>query len=88
MDKSKTKAGSHQHHPQQQASQQSQSSRPQDVVPASLTEVHRINQNIQQLKGLLKASNCRFEALSVVLQQTLGEVRTYLFHKNICIYSS
>lgn len=73
VDKNKTKAGFHQQHPQQQASQQNQSNRPQDVVPASLTEVGRINQNIQQLKGLLRASNCRFEALSIVLQQTLAE---------------
>ncbi|XP_006781864.1 microtubule-associated tumor suppressor 1 homolog A isoform X3 [Neolamprologus brichardi] len=71
VDKNKSKAGSHQQHPQQQASQQQQSNRPQDAVPASLTEVDRINQNVQQLKGLLRASNCRFEALSIVLQQTL-----------------
>ncbi|XP_031607273.1 microtubule-associated tumor suppressor 1 homolog A isoform X1 [Oreochromis aureus] len=71
VDKNKSKAGSHQQHPQQQASQQNQSNRPQDAVPASLTEVDRINQNVQQLKGLLRASNCRFEALSIVLQQTL-----------------
>ncbi|XP_026043599.1 microtubule-associated tumor suppressor 1 homolog A isoform X2 [Astatotilapia calliptera] len=67
VDKNKSKAGSH----QQQASQQKQSNRPQDAVPASLTEADRINQNVQQLKGLLRASNCRFEALSIVLQQTL-----------------
>uniref|UniRef100_I3KM84 Microtubule associated tumor suppressor 1b n=1 Tax=Oreochromis niloticus TaxID=8128 RepID=I3KM84_ORENI len=55
VDKNKSKAGSHQQHPQQQASQQNQSNRPQDAVPASLTEVDRINQNVQQLKGLLRA---------------------------------
>ncbi|KAL3972687.1 ETS translocation variant 6/7 [Sarotherodon galilaeus] len=71
VDKNKSKAGSHQQQPQQQASQQNQSNRPQDAVPASLTEVDRINQNVQQLKGLLRASNCRLEALSIVLQQTL-----------------
>lgn len=71
VDKNKSKAGSHQQRPQQQASQQKQSNRPQDAVPASLTEVDRINQNVQQLKGLLRASNCRFESLSIVLQQTL-----------------
>uniref|UniRef100_A0A3Q4I899 Microtubule associated tumor suppressor 1a n=1 Tax=Neolamprologus brichardi TaxID=32507 RepID=A0A3Q4I899_NEOBR len=87
VDKNKSKAGSHQQHPQQQASQQQQSNRPQDAVPASLTEVDRINQNVQQLKGLLRASNCRFEALSIVLQQTLTGVRIDLFHKNTFICS-
>lgn len=87
VDKNKSKAGSHQQHPQQQASQQNQSTRPQDAVPASLTEVDRINQNVQQLKGLLRASNCRFEALSIVLQQTLTGVRIDLFHKNTFICS-
>lgn len=87
VDKNKSKAGSHQQLPQQQASQQKQSNRPQDAVPASLTEADRINQNIQQLKGLLRASNCRFEALSIVLQQTLTGVRIDLFHKNAFICS-
>lgn len=87
VDKNKSKAGSHQQRPQQQASQQKQSNRPQDAVPASLTEVDRINQNVQQLKGLLRASNCRFEALSIVLQQTLTGVRIDLFHRNTFICS-
>lgn len=87
VDKNKSKAGSHQQLPQQQASQQKQSNRPQDAVPASLTEADRINQNVQQLKGLLRASNCRFEALSIVLQQTLTGVRIDLFHKNTFICS-
>ncbi|XP_029627480.1 microtubule-associated tumor suppressor 1 homolog A isoform X2 [Salmo trutta] len=33
----------------------------------------RKNQSIQQLQGLLAASNCKFEAIVVVLQQTLAE---------------
>ncbi|XP_055744489.1 microtubule-associated tumor suppressor 1 homolog A isoform X1 [Salvelinus fontinalis] len=33
----------------------------------------RKNQSLQQLQGLLVASNCKFEAIVVVLQQTLAE---------------
>ncbi|XP_023847965.1 microtubule-associated tumor suppressor 1 homolog A isoform X2 [Salvelinus sp. IW2-2015] len=33
----------------------------------------RKNQSLQQLQGLLAASNCKFEAIVVVLQQTLAE---------------
>ncbi|XP_068596903.1 microtubule-associated tumor suppressor 1 homolog [Brachionichthys hirsutus] len=67
VDKSKPKAISR----QQQASRQS--NRPQDAVPASLTRTGREDQSNQRLSGLLAASNCRFEALTIVLQQTLAE---------------
>ncbi|XP_068596904.1 microtubule-associated tumor suppressor 1 homolog [Brachionichthys hirsutus] len=67
LDKSKPKAISR----QQQASRQS--NRPQDAVPASVTRTGREDQSNQRLSGLLAASNCRFEALTIVLQQTLAE---------------
>lgn len=74
VDKNKPKACSRQQPPQQQASHPSQGNGPPDVVPASTTEGGRKDQSIQQLKGLLAASNCRFEAVTIVLQQTLAEV--------------
>uniref|UniRef100_A0AAQ6IKX2 Microtubule associated tumor suppressor 1b n=1 Tax=Anabas testudineus TaxID=64144 RepID=A0AAQ6IKX2_ANATE len=73
VDKNKSKANSCQQHHQQQASQPNQSNGPPDVVPASVAEVERKNHTIQQLKGQLAASNCRFEAIAVVLQQTLAK---------------
>lgn len=74
VDKNKPKASSRQQHPQQPASQPNQSNGPPDVVPASVAEGGRKDQSIQQLQGLLAASNCRFEAVAIVLQQTLAEV--------------
>ncbi|XP_010793880.1 microtubule-associated tumor suppressor 1 homolog [Notothenia coriiceps] len=73
VDKNKPKAASRQHHPQQPTSQQSQRSGPLDVVPASVAEGGRKDQNVQQLRGLLAASNRRFEAVAIVLQQALAE---------------
>ncbi|XP_051274903.1 microtubule-associated tumor suppressor 1 homolog A isoform X4 [Dicentrarchus labrax] len=73
VDKNKPKPSSRQQPPQQQASQPNQSNGPPDVVPASVTEGGRKDQSIQQLRGLLAASNCRFEAVAIVLQQTLTE---------------
>lgn len=74
VDKNKTKGSSCQQHAQHQAHQPNQSNGPPDVVPASV-EDERKNHRIQQLTGILAASNCRFEAMTVVLQQTLVEVR-------------
>lgn len=75
VDKNKPKASSRQQHPQQQASQPQQRSGPPDVVPAaSVAKGGRQEQSIQQLRALLAASNCRFEAIAIVLQQTLAEV--------------
>ncbi|XP_076595002.1 microtubule-associated tumor suppressor 1 homolog A isoform X2 [Chaetodon auriga] len=73
VDKNKPKAGSRHQPPQQQASQPSQSNGPPDVVPASVVEGGRQDQSIRQLRGLLAANNCRFEAVAIVLQQTLAE---------------
>ncbi|XP_035804959.2 microtubule-associated tumor suppressor 1 homolog A isoform X2 [Amphiprion ocellaris] len=69
VDKNKSKASSR----QQQPSQQSQNQGPSDVLPASVTKDDRKDTIIQNLKGLLTASNRRFEAVAVVLQQTLAE---------------
>ncbi|KAJ8015143.1 hypothetical protein DPEC_G00023090 [Dallia pectoralis] len=49
-----------------------------NLVPGGATENSRAqsekkNQGLQQLQGLLRASNCRFEAILVVLQQTLTQ---------------
>ncbi|AWP12429.1 putative microtubule-associated tumor suppressor 1 [Scophthalmus maximus] len=71
MDKNKPKASSRQQHPQQHLSQPNQSHGPPDVVPPSVAKAEKKDQNSQQLTGLLTASNCRFEALTIVLQQTL-----------------
>ncbi|KAM8909286.1 uncharacterized protein AB9W97_006198 isoform 2-T2 [Spinachia spinachia] len=72
VDKSKPKATSRQQAPQQQAPQPNQRSGPPDVVPASVTEGEK-DQSLQQLTVLLAASNCRFQAFAIVLQQTLAE---------------
>ncbi|XP_073343098.1 microtubule-associated tumor suppressor 1 homolog A [Pagrus major] len=73
VDKNKPKASSRQQPPHQQASQPSQSNRPPDVVPASIIDGGRKDQSNQHLRGLLAASNCRFEAVAIVLQQTLAQ---------------
>lgn len=74
VDKNKPKASSGQQAPQQQTSQPSQVNGPPDVVPASASKDRRKDKSIQQLKGLLASSNCRFEAFAIVLQQILTEV--------------
>lgn len=86
VNKNKPKASSRQQPPQQQASQQSQSNGPRDVGPASVAEGEREDLSIQQLRGLLAASNCRFEALAIVLQQTLVEVIHFLFMVGCLIF--
>ncbi|CAK6974177.1 microtubule-associated tumor suppressor 1 homolog A [Scomber scombrus] len=73
VDKNKPKANSCQQQHQQQASQPNQSNGPPDVVPAGGAESKRKDQSIQKLRGLLAASNCRFEAFIVVLQHALAE---------------
>ncbi|XP_028975049.2 microtubule-associated tumor suppressor 1 homolog A isoform X2 [Esox lucius] len=49
-----------------------------NLVPAGGAEIHRPrseweDRSLQQLQGLLVASNCRFEAMVVVLQQALKQ---------------
>ncbi|XP_071313910.1 microtubule-associated tumor suppressor 1 homolog A isoform X3 [Trachinotus anak] len=73
VDKNKPKASSRQQHPQQQPPQPNQSHGPPDVVPATVAKGEKKNQTIQQLRGLLAASNRRFEAFTIVLQQILTE---------------
>ncbi|XP_008292915.1 microtubule-associated tumor suppressor 1 homolog A isoform X2 [Stegastes partitus] len=73
VDKNKSKAGSRQQQPQQQPSQPNQSNGPSDVIAASVTKDDRKDQIIQKLKGLLAASNQRFEAVAIVLQHALAE---------------
>ncbi|KAM7389430.1 hypothetical protein PAMP_023411 [Pampus punctatissimus] len=77
VDKNKPKASSCQQQQQQQhqqkASQPNQNNGPPDVVPAGVAESERKDQIIQQLRGLLTASNCRFEAVTIVLQHALAE---------------
>lgn len=73
VDKNKSKPSSRQQPPQQPASQQ-------NGIPTSVTECGRKDKSIQQLKGLLTASNCRFEAVAIVLQKTLAEVRKFDFY--------
>ncbi|XP_077434913.1 microtubule-associated tumor suppressor 1 homolog A [Vanacampus margaritifer] len=46
---------------------------PPDVVPLNVQRDDRNVQRIQNLVGLLAASNCRFEAVTIVLQQALAE---------------
>ncbi|XP_034079095.1 microtubule-associated tumor suppressor 1 homolog A isoform X3 [Gymnodraco acuticeps] len=70
VDKNKPKAASRQ---QQPTSQPSQRSGPPDVVPASVAEGGRKDQSVQQLRGLLAASNRRCEAVAIVLQRALAE---------------
>ncbi|XP_031136072.1 microtubule-associated tumor suppressor 1 homolog A isoform X1 [Sander lucioperca] len=73
VDKNKPKASSRHQHPQQQASQPNQRNGAVAVVPAGTAEGGRKDQSIQQLRGLLAASNCRFEAVAIVLQEALAE---------------
>lgn len=79
VDKNKPKPSFRQQPPQQQVSQLSQGNGPPDVVPGSASEAGIKDQSIQQLKGHLAASNSRFEAVAIVLQQTLTEVWKFLF---------
>ncbi|XP_077588373.1 uncharacterized protein LOC144207047 isoform X3 [Stigmatopora nigra] len=46
---------------------------PPDVVPPSTPRNDRNDQTRQNFGKLLAASNCRFEAIAIVLQQTLAE---------------
>uniref|UniRef100_A0A8C2WBS4 Microtubule associated tumor suppressor 1 n=1 Tax=Cyclopterus lumpus TaxID=8103 RepID=A0A8C2WBS4_CYCLU len=68
MDKGQPKASS-----RQQVPQPNQRSGPPDVVPASVAEGGRKDQSVQQLGGLLTASNRRLQAVAIVLQRTLAE---------------
>ncbi|XP_069552878.1 microtubule-associated tumor suppressor 1 homolog A isoform X2 [Brachyistius frenatus] len=68
VNKNKSKASSC----QQQASQPNQTNGPAGVVPAGVTQRETKENNIGQLEGLLTSSNCRFEAVAIVLQQTLA----------------
>ncbi|XP_039974996.1 microtubule-associated tumor suppressor 1 homolog A isoform X2 [Xiphias gladius] len=73
VDKNKPTASSRQQHSQQQPSQPNQSHGPPDVVPASVAKGERKDQSTKQLRELLAASNRRFQAVTIVLQQTLTE---------------
>ncbi|XP_026185943.1 microtubule-associated tumor suppressor 1 homolog A isoform X2 [Mastacembelus armatus] len=73
VDKSKPKASSRQQHSLQRRTQPKQNNGSPDVIPTSVADVERKDHSIRQLKGLLADSNCRFEAITIVLQQTLGE---------------
>ncbi|KAK5865137.1 hypothetical protein PBY51_016325 [Eleginops maclovinus] len=73
VDKNKPKAASRQQHPQQPTSQPSQRSGSPDVVPATVAEGGRKDQNVRQLGGLLTESNRRFDAIAIVLQRALAE---------------
>lgn len=86
MDKNKPKPSFRRQPPQQQVSQLSQVNGPLDVVPGSASEAGIKDQRIQQLKGHLAASNSRFEAVAIVLQQTLTEVWKFLFMKEEIFY--
>ncbi|XP_061642968.1 microtubule-associated tumor suppressor 1 homolog A isoform X2 [Phyllopteryx taeniolatus] len=54
-------------------SQTKQNTGPPDVVPPILPRDDRNKQRIHNLGRLLAASNCRFEAITIILQQTLAE---------------
>ncbi|XP_056294986.1 microtubule-associated tumor suppressor 1 homolog A isoform X2 [Pseudoliparis swirei] len=69
VDKGQPKAGAR----QQQVPQPKQRSGPPDVVPASVAEGGRKEQSAPQLGGLQATSNRRFQAVAIVLQQTLAE---------------
>ncbi|XP_077388650.1 microtubule-associated tumor suppressor 1 homolog A isoform X2 [Festucalex cinctus] len=69
-EKNKVKTCSRQ---QVSASQAKQNIGPPDVVPPNVPRDDGNVQRIQTLGGLLAASNCRFEAVTVVLQQALAE---------------
>ncbi|KAM9850119.1 microtubule-associated tumor suppressor 1 homolog A [Aulostomus maculatus] len=55
------------------AAQPSQSNQHEDVVPPGAADGQQKDQKIQQLRGLLAAYNCRFEAITIILQQILAE---------------
>ncbi|MEQ2271277.1 hypothetical protein XENORESO_002061, partial [Xenotaenia resolanae] len=71
VDKNKLKTNSRLH--QQQHSWAVKTTGSQTVAQKGVLQDERRDQNIQQLKDLLAASNCRFQALTIVLQQTLAE---------------
>ncbi|XP_047208940.1 microtubule-associated tumor suppressor 1 homolog A isoform X3 [Girardinichthys multiradiatus] len=71
VDKNKPKTNSRLH--QQQHSWAVKTTGSQTVAQEGVLQDERRDQNIQQLKELLAASNCRFQALTIVLQQTLAE---------------
>ncbi|XP_011608712.2 microtubule-associated tumor suppressor 1 homolog A isoform X2 [Takifugu rubripes] len=73
VDKSKAKASSRQQTPQQPATLPNQANGPPDVVPGSSSSGQKRAQSIQQVKGLLAASNCRFEAFAVALQHWMAK---------------
>ncbi|XP_054648732.1 microtubule-associated tumor suppressor 1 homolog A isoform X2 [Dunckerocampus dactyliophorus] len=75
VDNNNPKAGCRQQPPLQQVStsQSKQNNGRPDVVPPSVKQGDRKDQRIQHLTELLASSNCRFEAVTVVLQQTLAE---------------
>nr|XP_057919286.1 microtubule-associated tumor suppressor 1 homolog A isoform X2 [Doryrhamphus excisus] len=75
VDKNKSKASCRQQPPLQQVSttQSKRNNGRPDVVPSRAPQGDRKDQRIQHLTGLLASSNCRFEAVTVVLQQTLAE---------------
>ncbi|XP_061581725.1 microtubule-associated tumor suppressor 1 homolog A isoform X2 [Cololabis saira] len=64
VDRNKSKASSRQPNP---------AAGPQNETQASVVTDETKGQNIQQLKQLLTASNCRFQAVAIVLQHTLAE---------------
>ncbi|KAM9835145.1 microtubule-associated tumor suppressor 1 homolog A isoform 2-T3 [Syngnathus typhle] len=68
--KNKPKTSSRQ---QVSTSQAKENQGPPDVVPPSLPRDDRNDQRIQNLGGLLAASNCRFQAVTIVLQHILSE---------------
>lgn len=74
VDKSKAKASSRQQTPQQPVTLPNQANGPPDMVPGSASSSQKRAQSIQQLKGLLAASNCRFEAVTVALQHWMAKV--------------
>ncbi|XP_041711316.1 microtubule-associated tumor suppressor 1 homolog A-like [Coregonus clupeaformis] len=66
--------------PRCQPQPQQQPPVPPDLMPTECSargtesyqaQCERMNQSLQQLQGLLAASNCKFQAIVVVLQQTL-----------------
>jgi len=83
VDKGQPKAGAR----QQQVPQPKQRSGPPDVVPASVAEGGRKEQSAPQLGGLQATSNRRFQAVAIVLQQTLAEVwKSELWRKVFLFY--
>ncbi|XP_049588712.1 microtubule-associated tumor suppressor 1 homolog A isoform X2 [Syngnathus scovelli] len=70
VEKNKPKTSSRK---QVSTSQAKENQGPPDVVPPSLPRDDRNDQRIQNLGGLLAASNCRFQAITIVLQHILSE---------------